>query len=81
MRHRPLSRARSRPTDAAARLHEGSRAHAAGLDLPAISAEAAVVLEKWPSGNRDVINVWFAPLPSPPRRSTVSASTTATKTS
>jgi hypothetical protein len=41
-------------------------AHAAGLDLPAISAEAAVVLEKWPAGNRDVINVMFAPPPSPP---------------
>jgi len=41
-------------------------ARAAGLDLPAISAEAAVVLEKWPAGNRDVINVMFAPPPSPP---------------
>lgn len=41
-------------------------AHAAGLDLSAISAEAVVVLEKWPSGNRDVINVMFAPPPSPP---------------
>ena len=40
--------------------------HAAGLDLPAISAEAAVVLEKWPAGNRDVINVMFAPPPSSP---------------
>ena len=41
-------------------------ARAAGLDLLAISAEAAVVLEKWPAGNRDVINVMFAPPPSPP---------------
>jgi hypothetical protein len=41
-------------------------ARATGLDLPAISAEAAVVLEKWPAGNRDVINVMFAPSPSPP---------------
>ena len=41
-------------------------AHAAGLDLSAISAEAAVVLEKWPAGNRDVINVMFAPAPTPP---------------
>ena len=41
-------------------------AHAAGLDLPAISAEAAVVLKKWPAGNRDVINVMFAPPPSSP---------------
>jgi hypothetical protein len=41
-------------------------AHAAGLDLHAISAEAAVVLEMWPAGNRDVINVMFAPPPSPP---------------
>jgi hypothetical protein len=40
--------------------------HAAGLDLTAISAEAAVVLEKWPAGNRDVINVMFAPPPSSP---------------
>jgi hypothetical protein len=40
--------------------------HAAGLDLPAISAEAEVVLEKWPSGNRDVINVMFASPPSIP---------------
>lgn len=40
-------------------------AHAAGLDLSAISAEATVVLEKWPAGNRDVINVMFAPSLSP----------------
>jgi hypothetical protein len=41
-------------------------AHAAGLDLSAISGEAAVVLEKWPTGNRDIINVMFAPAPSSP---------------
>ena len=39
-------------------------ARAAGLDLSAISAEAAVVLDQWPAGNRDVINVMFAPPPS-----------------
>jgi hypothetical protein len=41
-------------------------ARAARLDLPAISAEAAVVLEKWPADNRDVINVMFAPPPAFP---------------
>ena len=41
-------------------------ARAAGLDLPAISAEATVVLEKWPAGNRDIINVMFAPPSSSP---------------
>jgi hypothetical protein len=40
-------------------------ARAADLDLSAISAEAAVALEAWPGGNRDVINVMFASPPSP----------------
>lgn len=41
-------------------------ADAAGLDVSAISAEAAVVMEKWPAGNRDIISVMFAPPPSSP---------------
>jgi hypothetical protein len=36
-------------------------AHAGGLDMPGISAESALVLEAWPSGNRDVVDVIFAP--------------------
>jgi Trypsin-like peptidase domain/NACHT domain len=40
-------------------------AHAAALDLSAISAQAAIVLETWPEGNRDVINLMFAPPPAP----------------
>lgn len=40
-------------------------ADAASLDLPAISAEATVVMEKWPPGDRGIINVMFAPPPSP----------------
>jgi hypothetical protein len=41
-------------------------AHATGLDLSAISAEAAVALDAWPSGNQDVIKIMFASPPSPP---------------
>jgi len=40
-------------------------AHAVGLDLPAISAEAAVALKEWNGGNRDLIDVMFAPRPYP----------------
>jgi hypothetical protein len=36
-------------------------AHAAGLDMPGISAEAALAREAWPTGNRDVVDVIFAP--------------------
>jgi len=36
-------------------------AHAAGLDVPAISAEASLALEEWKRGNRDVVDVMFAP--------------------
>ena len=41
-------------------------ADAAGLEVRAISAEAIVVMEEWPAGNRDIINVMFAPPPSLP---------------
>jgi hypothetical protein len=40
--------------------------HTAGLDVQGISAEAALALEAWPSGNRDVIDVMFAPPSVPP---------------
>jgi len=35
--------------------------HAADLDIPGISAEAALALEAWPSGKRDVADLIFAP--------------------
>jgi len=35
--------------------------HAVGLDMPGISAEATLALEAWPSGNRDVVDIIFAP--------------------
>jgi NACHT domain len=40
--------------------------HAAGLDLTAISAQAAAALNAWSEGNQDVIDIMFAPSPSPP---------------
>jgi NACHT domain len=36
-------------------------AHSAGLDLPAIAAEAVIALEHWQDGDRGVIDVMFAP--------------------
>ena len=41
-------------------------AHAAGLDLAAISAQASAALKAWSAGNQDVIDMMFAPPPSPP---------------
>lgn len=41
-------------------------ARAAGLALPAISAEASKALEAWQAGNLDVIDIMFAPPSSPP---------------
>ncbi len=41
--------------------------HAAGLDMPGLSAEAALALEAWPSGNQDVTDIIFVPPPSTQR--------------
>jgi hypothetical protein len=41
-------------------------AHAAALDLSAISAEAVVALQSWPLGNRDVMEIIFAAMLAPP---------------
>jgi hypothetical protein len=41
-------------------------AHAAGLDLAAISAQASAALKAWSTGNQDAIDLMFAPPPSPP---------------
>jgi hypothetical protein len=35
--------------------------HAAGLDMPGISAEAAAALEAWPSGSRDLVEIMLTP--------------------
>jgi hypothetical protein len=44
-------------------------AHAAGLDLPGISAQAQAALQSWAAGNRDIMEVIFAPQPAPAPRS------------
>jgi len=42
-----------------------SAARAAGIDLPALAAQAAAVLMQWPDSSRDIMAVMFAPPPFP----------------
>lgn len=42
-----------------------SAARAAGIDLPALAAQAAAALRQWPDSSRDIMAVMFAPPPFP----------------
>jgi hypothetical protein len=40
-------------------------AHAAGLDLPSLAAQASAAMQAWADGDKDVVEAFFAPPPSP----------------